>query len=236
MPSALLVEFEGVVVDTYAARRDALVRALREEGVELGAAEYDERCAGRDVASAVRAAARGAARVLDETALDLAALRAERHFAETIGKGATLAPGARGFLDDAAGRTRLALVTRASRREVEFVLGLAALDAYFECVIAAGDAEPRPSPAPYERALDRLSRRRPVRAAEALALDDSALGARAARAAGVRCVVVGAEPDAANALSAADAAVATLEGETLQSLATLAGLAGLSPRPVARAR
>ena len=232
MPSALLVEFEGVVVHTHAARRDALARALRDDGVVLGDAQYDACCAGRDVASAVRAAARLAARPLDETALDLAALRAERHFAEAIGKGVTLAPGARDFLEDAAGRARLGVVTRASRREVEFVLALASLDALFECVIAAGDAESKPSPAPYERAIARLSRRRPLRPADALALEDSPLGARAARAAGVPCVVVGAELDTASALAVADAAVASLEGETL---ASLAALVADTPRVGARA-
>src|SRR4051794_31360951 len=149
MTSALLVEFEGVVVSTQASRRDALLRALSDDGIVLRAAEYDALCAGLDVASAARAGARSAGRALDETALDLATLRAERYFAETIGKGATLAPGARDFLDDAAAHARLAIVSRASRREVEFVLALAGLDAHFECVIAAGDAEPKPSPAPY---------------------------------------------------------------------------------------
>jgi len=112
------------------------------------------------------------------------------------------------------------------------VLALASLDAHFECIIASGDADPKPSPAPYERALDRLSRRRPVRASEALALEDSVVGARAARAAGVRCVVVGATAAAAGALPVADAAVATLEGETIASLGALAGARSLSATPI----
>lgn len=231
MPSALLVEFEGVVVETRDARRVALVRALRDDGAEIDDATYEACCAGLGVDGAVRAAARLARLALDETATDLAALRAERYFAEAIGKGVTLAPGARALLDDAAGRARLGVVTRASRREVEFVLALAGLDAHFECVIAAGDAESKPSPAPYLRALERLARRRPLSPGDVLALEDSATGAIAARAAGVRCVVVAAERDASRALSAADASVSTLEGETLGSLAALVSS---PPRAAAR--
>ena len=53
MPSALLVEFEGVLVETHAARRAALVRALLDDGIELTEGEYDARCAGIDVPGAV---------------------------------------------------------------------------------------------------------------------------------------------------------------------------------------
>jgi hypothetical protein len=99
-------------------------------------------------------------------------LRAERAFAEQVGKGLTLAPGARAFVEHAHGRARLAVVTRASRREVEFVLQLAGLASAFECVVSADDAPaPPPSPARHEAALARLARRRP--APRALALEDS---------------------------------------------------------------
>ena len=218
MPAALLVEFEGVLVETRDARRDALMRALADDGLSLPDDEYDARCAGLPVREAARAAAAFAGAGLDETALDLLTLRAERDFAARIGTGVTLALGAAALLDGAAGRARLALVTRASRREVEFVLTLAGLEAAFECVVAADDAPPKPSPAPYRRALERLSRRRAVRAADSLALEDGAAGAVAARAAGVPCVVVapaGAPGEAASAV------VRTLDGHSLTTLDAL---------------
>ena len=200
MPPVLLLEFEGVLVDTRAIRRAALARALTDEGAALDDAELDaldERCTALPTRDAVRcgAATAGAGgRALDETALELATLRAERYFAELLGKGVSLAPGARELVEDAAGGARLALVTRASRREVEFVLGLAGLDAAFEVVVAAEDvAAPKPSPEGYRRALERLARRRPLSPADALALEDSARGVRAARAAGVRVIAVGAD-------------------------------------------
>lgn len=219
MPSVLLLEFEGVLVDTRAMRREALARALAEEGLASDVRGRED-AAGLPTRGAAAAAVARAGRAGDETLAELVTLRAERHFAALLGKGVSLAPGARELVGAAAGATRLGLVTRASRREVEFVLALAGFDAAFECVVAAEDvASPKPSPEGYRRALDRLARRRAVRPTDALALEDAAAGARAARAAGVPCVAVG--PLAAHEALEADAAVPSLAGQSLSTLAAL---------------
>jgi HAD superfamily hydrolase (TIGR01509 family) len=218
MFDAVLLEFENVIACTREARRAALARGLADDGVELDAGAFDEHWSALPTREAAALAAARAGAALDPTALDLAVLRAERAFAEQVGKGLTLAPGARAFVEHAHGRARLAIVTRASRREVEFVLQLAGLAAAFECVVSADDAPaPRPSPAGHAAALARLGRRRP--AARPLALEDSLLGVRAAQAAGARCVAVGAL--AAYQAAAADAYVASLDGHTLDTISRL---------------
>jgi HAD superfamily hydrolase (TIGR01509 family) len=200
-------------------RREALARALADEGLSPDARTLDTVAALPTRAAAATAVAR-ARRGGDDTAVELATLRAERHFAALIGKGVSLAPGARELLGAAAGVARLGLVTRASRREVEFVLALAGLDGAFECIVAAEDvASPKPSPEGYRRALERLARRRAAPPAGALALEDAAAGVRAARAAGVACVAVG--PFAAYEALEADAAVPSLAGHSLSTLAAL---------------
>jgi HAD superfamily hydrolase (TIGR01509 family) len=220
MFDAVLLEFENVLASTADARRDALRRSLADDGLVLDDATYDGHCVGLAPRGAVVAAAAALGAALDATALDLAALRAERAFAELLGKGVVLAPGAREFVEHAHGRTRLALVTRASRREVEFVLGLAGLAAAFECVVSGDDVPaPEPEPAAHTTALARLARKRPVTAARAMALEDAPSGIRAAHAAGVRCVAVGPMP--VYRAAAADAYVASLVGHTLGSLSRL---------------
>jgi beta-phosphoglucomutase-like phosphatase (HAD superfamily) len=103
---------------------------------------------------------------------------------------------------------------------VEFVLSLAGLAWAFECVVSADDVRrAKPDPASHLAALARLARKRPVSAPNAVALEDSASGVRAARAAGVRCVAVGALP--AYQAAAADAYVDSLDGQTLDSLVRL---------------
>ena len=93
-----LFELEGVLADTHALRRAALVRSLADDGVALTEEAYDARCTGvpvREAALAAVTAIAGDGQRFDETALDLIALRAERYFQEQLGKGVSLAPGAR---------------------------------------------------------------------------------------------------------------------------------------------
>ena len=219
MVSVVLTELEGVIAETRPLRRVALGCAVREEGAALDDAALDE-LAALPVAAAVRAALARAGHAVDETAADLAALRAERHFAERAGRGLSLAAGAREFVEGAQARARLAVVTRASRREAELVLGLAGLDAAFECVVAAEDVSaPKPDGEGYERALARLARRRPVARGTTVALEDGAVGIRAARAARLRVVAVGAVP--AHDALAADASLPSLAGQDVAALDAL---------------
>jgi beta-phosphoglucomutase-like phosphatase (HAD superfamily) len=87
-------------------------------------------------------------------------------------------------------------------------------------VIAAEDVHsPKPSPEAYQRALERLARRRPARPATTLALEDSAPGVLAARGVKLRCIAVGTAPSF-HAVRAS-AYIPSLVG---QSLATLQAL------------
>jgi beta-phosphoglucomutase-like phosphatase (HAD superfamily) len=108
----------------------------------------------------MRAAFRGVGRGRDETAIALAAHRAERAYRAYIGKGLTLVDGARETLERLHDSVRLALVTRTPRNDAMFVLSLARVEHLFTCVVAAEDAPPKPSPEPYRLALARLQRSR----------------------------------------------------------------------------
>ena len=97
------------------------------------------------------------------------------------------------------------------------MLSVAGLEFAFECVIGADDAiAAKPAAAPYELALRTMSRLRPVAAAATLALEDGPVGIRAARAAGLRCLAVGALP--AHRAMQAEGLLPTLRGHTLATL------------------
>jgi HAD superfamily hydrolase (TIGR01509 family) len=217
----VLVEFEGVLVATAPARRAALQRALADDGLTLSDAEFDRRCLGFPPREAVLAAT-GLRKVkFDETAIDLAALRAERYFAEDIAKGVSLAPGAREFVADAATHAPLGIVTRASRREVDFVLGLAGLEASFDVIVTRDDVRTgKPSPEGYERALQKLvQRRRPSRPTTSVALEDAPPGVLAARAVKIPVIAVGSMPT--THAGDADAHVPSLVGVTYDAVGDL---------------
>ncbi len=219
MLDAILCEFEGVLAETHALRRRALQQSFADEHLVLPDAVYAAHCAGPPSSYAVR----NALAVLgepdrDEAGVELLVLRAERHFAALAGAGVSLSPGARGFLEAAAGSVRLAIVTRMSRRTVEALLELAGLDGVFECLIAAEDTPlPKPAPHGYRKALARLARRRPLAREGVIALEDGAVGAAAAHAAGLRCITVG--PGAA--FTAAEATIPSLAGHSPSTLEAL---------------
>lgn len=188
MPDAVLLEWEGVLADTGSARRDALLRALADEGVPWTAAAYDACCGGLDVrAAAVRALASTGCD--DATLADIVALRANRAFIEWLARGFALMPDVPEQIDALEHRTRLAIVTRAGRAETEVALRLSGLDRSVGIVVTADEVtDLPPAPALYERALTRLSRTRPVRVARVVAVVRAPDAAVAARAAGMRIV------------------------------------------------
>jgi putative hydrolase of the HAD superfamily len=227
MLDAVLFEFDGVLADTRQRRKEALAGALGAHGIVLSDAEYEGRCAGLPVRGAVDAAVALRDLVLDDTGRDLLAAGAERRFRSWLAKGIALADGAAELVRELSGRVRLGIVTRASRRDVEFTLGLAALDGAFECIVCAEDAYPhKPDPAPYHVALHRLGRRKAVAAGAVVALEDGVAGLRAARSAGLRCLAVGSM--AAYEAIEADGFLPSLSE---QSLATLEDALGSGARP-----
>ncbi len=222
-PRAVLLELEGVLVETRDARRAALARALAEEGIGVDVVAYDDVAHGLPVRAAARALAAVADEAIDDVAIELVALRAERHFAESIGTGIVLTDGARDALGTLHGVARLGLVTRASRREIEPILDAADASFLFECIVTSDDVAgtPKPHPESYHAAIRRLSRRRTMAPSHAIALEDGRAGIRAARAAGLRCLAVGDVPPF-RALDA-DGYLPSLRGATLDSLDAAGG-------------
>ncbi len=219
----VLLEFEGVLTDTRTVREAALAEALAVDGLEL-TPTLAAIAHGRTTEDAVRRIRRAAGMPDDETAVELGRLRAERAFAARAGKGLTLTAGARPALEKLAATARCAIVTRASRREVEFVLGLAGLEGVFRPVIALEDATPpKPDAAPYRAALARIAQLFPGQQLKALAVEDSVIGVRAARAAGITTVAIG--PFEAHEAMEADAWVESIVDLTPERVRALTGIA-----------
>jgi HAD superfamily hydrolase (TIGR01509 family) len=216
----VLLELEGVVADTGEARRDAIFASLRADGVMLADSEYRDLCAGLSFEDAIRAAFRGAGRGGDETAMAIAAHRAERAYRAYIGKGLTLVEGARETVERLHETVRLGLVTRAPRNDAMFVLSLARVDHLFTCIVAQEDAPFKPSPEPYRLALTRMQRARArVVRGTVVAIEDGLAGINAARAAGIATVVVGDVP--AHVAIEADGYIPSIAGLTPDSLLSL---------------
>jgi beta-phosphoglucomutase-like phosphatase (HAD superfamily) len=220
MLDAVLLEWEGVLADTGPARRDALLRAMADEGVPSTAAAYDACCGGLDVRSAAAVMLRASGRD-DATLADIVALRAARAFTDRLADGFSLTPGAMELVTGAAHRTRIAIVTQAGRAETELALRLAGLDGVVGAVLTVDDVtDPPPSPALVERALAHLTRLRPARPNRVVAVAQTVPALRGTRSAGVRSLAVGVP---AHVAAEADAAVDDLRDLTLDAVVRLTG-------------
>ena len=220
MVDAVLVEFDGVLADTRAARRAALLDTLKEDRITISDAEYRDRCAAMPVRAAVRAAYAVRHIAADDTVIELTAVRAEKRFSSSVQSGLSLMSGARAFIEAAQSQTRLGIVSRAARSDIEATLALAQIEHAFEFIIADDDAFAlKPSPASYQGAVERLKRRRAVNPRNVIALEDGATGIHAAKGAGLRCAAVGAIP--VHIAVDADGIIPSLIGQTVASLDTV---------------
>lgn len=227
---AVFMEFEGVIADTFHARRDALAEALAREGVVVSPDEYWDLCAGWPNSAAVRALAQHRHLDLDETALDLLALNADRAYTAHVGKGVILIEGARQALERLATRARLAVVSRLRRSDLDGLISLARLDHVFSFVIGAEDSSRgKPDPRPYLMAIERLGRMRrgPAVTRTVVALDDGIAGIRSAHGAGLPCIAVGQLPP--HVAIEADAWLESLAGLDLDAIGALVSGHGENP-------
>ena len=114
-------------------------------------------------------------------------------------------PGAIELIERLRGRTRLGLASNSPRRLVDAALATARLADAFDAIATSDEAAFKPAPDIYLLACERLG----VPPQDALALEDSASGIAAAKAAGLTCIAVPqfAEID----VSAADRVIDSLE-------------------------
>jgi len=181
---AMALDMDGVIVDSNPWHVAAWMRYNRRFGIDAGEA-LAERMYGRRNDEIVRdffgpelnaeqIAAHGAAK--EELYREM--LRPKLSEA--------LVPGVREFLERHAGQA-VGLATNAEPANVDFILDLAGLRAYFRAVVNGHQVQhPKPHPEIYQRAARLLS----VAPGNCIVFEDSFSGVAAARAAGTRIVGV----------------------------------------------
>lgn len=190
----LCFECEGILVETASARRAALTAALATEGLTLDDATWSQV---RHLA--VEPAADRARRILganeDLTAVTLATLRAEQAFADRIARGIAVAPELLPTLERLSAVARLAIVSRASRREVDLLLDRAGCAGLFRPIVGWDDRSPDAAPsARWARALEQTHALFPGQQLRPYVVSDTIEAIRAARRAGLGAILIGAVP------------------------------------------
>lgn len=182
-PAAVIFDMDGLLFDSEALYRDAVVTAAGELGHRFGPDDFLKLVGHPWSVNRVT--------LQDHVGPtgDLDALQAAwmRHH-ERMKASLALKAGVIELLDRLDElRLPRAICTSSDHATVEHNLGLHGLLGRFDAVIASGDyAESKPAPDPYLRAAEVLG----VAPADCLALEDSHAGVQAAAAAGMRTVMV----------------------------------------------
>jgi HAD superfamily hydrolase (TIGR01509 family) len=183
MIEAILWDNDGVLVDTeglfFDATRDALARA----GVSVTRNEF--------IDHVLRTGSNLFDRLLERgwSPDEITALREERNdlYSERLRRESLLIAGAADVVRKLAARYRMAIVTSSLRVHLEIGHRHGRILSLFETVVTREDYErSKPDPEPYLTALARLK----LAARACVAIEDSERGLLAARAAGLRCVIV----------------------------------------------
>jgi len=221
---ALLLDFNGVLVDDEPLHFELFRRVLAEEGLELSERDYYERYLGFDDRGAFLAKLADAGRPAEPPQVARLIARKAAYYQELIHRrGYPFFPGARELVRAAAADgLRLGVVSGALREEVAGALAQAGLSGLVPILVTAEDvAESKPHPEGYLLALELLNSVPPlperlIHPHEVLAIEDSPAGLESAAAAGL--LTLGVAHTYAGGRLQADATVDTLEGLTVAEL------------------
>ena len=192
-PRALIFDFNGVLLDDEPIHNQNLQTVFAEEGIPLSLEEIRTRCHGRGDRECFTFLLEEAGRDFDNSSIEKLIANKSRHYKQSIGRHIPLVPGVEAFLSHWFKRVPLALASGALLVEIEFVLERSGLTRFFAITANTADVGiPKPDPAVYNLALDRLRQASSagLQAGECLVFEDSAVGMHAALAAGMRCVGV----------------------------------------------
>jgi HAD superfamily hydrolase (TIGR01509 family) len=182
---AIVFDFDGLIVDTESAWYDALAELFQDRGVYLPLEKWAQ-CVGtnHDAFDPYKYLEELVGRPVDRDALR--ELAASKHAA--IMEQRPLRPGVEAYLQSARERgLKIGLASSSQRSWVDRFLRHYGLIHYFECIRTADDVSiVKPDPELYLQATAGLG----VSPAKAVAFEDSPNGAQAAKAAGLRCVIV----------------------------------------------
>lgn len=142
----------------------------------------------------------------------------ELEFRDKIKGKVKLLPGASKLLDMMKGNLKMALVSSAPKENIDLIINELNIEEYFDCIVSGHEvAESKPSPEIYSLAAQKLE----TNPRNCLVIEDSPLGVKGAKAAGMKCVAVSHSRHRQD-LMEANAVVNTLEDMDLLSLLKIA--------------
>lgn len=192
MISAVIFDFNGVLVDDESVHFDLFREVLEQEGVIITYQDYHDRYLGYDDAGCFEHVLEDAGQTYDAARIaDMIARKGKRYF-EVAEQGLKFFPNAAETIVRISDRYPVAINSGALRAEIEYVLKRLKLTERVSAIIAAEDAlRCKPDPAGYIQAMEALRAAHPgltLNAAECLVIEDSLAGIQSGKGAGMKTV------------------------------------------------
>jgi beta-phosphoglucomutase len=227
MLQGIVLDFDGVVVNSEPLHLRAFQEVLASTGYTLSAQEYYRHYVGLDDAAMFAAFAADRGQLAPGRVDELIQAKTVRMQA-LLRHGSPIFPGASERIQELSRVAPVAIASGALRHEILLVLDNAGLAGCFSAIVAAGETvRGKPAPDPYARAVEMLARNTgsPIDPARVVAVEDTTQGLTSARAARLRTVAV-TTTHPAEVVRDADAVVPTLREVTIELLTSLAARPG----------
>ncbi len=223
MLAAVILDFDGIIVDTEPIHYRAFQEILVPLGLGYSWEEYLDKYIGYDDRDAFRHVFRAGGIALDEGGLQEMIGQKGAAFQRIIAAGVEPYPGVVELIRAVHGRVPLGLCSGALPADIEPILGQLGIAGLFDAIVTAADVEAsKPDPESYRLALEELRSACPGRriiAASTLAIEDTPAGITAARGAGLKVLAVSnSYPE--EALADADRVVTSLANMDFETLRT----------------
>lgn len=196
MIKAILMDFNGVIIDDEPIQMRAYQEILKGEDIDLTEADYYS-ALGMDDRTFVRAAFERAGKKVKDEKIEEITLAKSARWREIVADDLPLFDGAENFIRKMAREFTLGIVSMARREEIEFVLDKANLKGCFSSIVSAEDvSQCKPNPECYRLGFRQVDaahtahKHLPITHGECLAIEDSPPGILAAKRADLKTLAV----------------------------------------------
>lgn len=181
---AILFDLDGVLIDSEPLHFEAHKKAAAHYGIDLSLEDYMQFgvATGDDFLYGKMSEKFGV-----EINKDEISEMKKQHYREILDEKGKLMPGISEVLQKFSPEYELAIVSSGTSDSVEYVLAKFDIRKYFKAIITGDDVRNvKPFPDVYLKALEKLG----ISRDECVAIEDSATGIEAAKAAGIRCIAI----------------------------------------------
>ncbi len=189
---AIVFDFDGIVADSEPLHCEAFRRMVEPWGVTFTFDEYAARYMGYDDRDFFRVTLKELGRgpeANDAARIEALCVEKQDLFEKVVEEGVEAVPGVLRLIEEAQAVMPLAVASGATRRDIALIVDRLGLNGCFDPIVTADDvARSKPHPETYRLAAEGLARRHPDGAIgpdTCLAIEDTAIGIRSARTAGL---------------------------------------------------